>query len=201
MKRKQFDRLVKELFAPVLEPEGFSTNQSKHCTFWRKTSTEIWHFILPDLGNHGEGYNVYVFPSSPVIHPLFDEKFPDDLSFPTHPNCYLSDSAGVGHHKQYFSCKTEERMRFGFGRKVENLLRKAAVPHLDSYIDMKSLLPDIHAPFGRILALAHCGQYDEAAEILKQQRERLLRFDRSAPEVQKLLARFEELFPDVMQMS
>ena len=118
MTSKQFDKKIKELFLPVLNEYGFESDASKYCTFYRKFSEDIYHFILPDLGTKGAWYDVKVFASSPKIDPLFLDEFPDDLGIPSDIHSYLSED-GVSRYQEMFNCKTNINLESSFDKSAE----------------------------------------------------------------------------------
>ena len=89
MTTKQFDKMVIELYGPVLTERGFETKNSS--TFYRKVRNDVFHVILADPFKGGNYYDIKVFACSPKIEPLFETTFPDDLGIPSDSFCYLSD--------------------------------------------------------------------------------------------------------------
>jgi len=117
MTPKAFGKLARALFAPVLEPQGFTCDKSDGCSFYRSVGNGIWHVIVPDLGSRGVWYDVKVFPTSEEIEVMFREKFPDELGIPTDSYCYLSER-GIGIDQTQFNCKSEENCRARFQNTV-----------------------------------------------------------------------------------
>lgn len=171
MKQKEFDQLCLELFAPVLEPHGFSAQGSKYCTFHRKLSADIYNVVIPDMGSRGVWFDVKVAPVSPKLDPLFESKFPDSIGMFT-PNL-LSKYDGVGITQQQFNCKYEENLRRVFKNEVEPLLREKAIPYLDSIKNLEDLMPFIRHDLIKGLLLFELGRIQEARPLLEQQ-QRLL---------------------------
>lgn len=68
---KEFEALAREAFGAVLAPYGFSANDSKRCTFWRKVSVDVYHFVMPDESLRQPQYTVNVFPHSPRLQQDF----------------------------------------------------------------------------------------------------------------------------------
>ena len=118
MKTKEFNRKVNELFKPILENYGFTSDGSKDCTFYRQINDDIFHFILPDLGTKGFSYDIKVFPTSSLIDPIFLESFPDKIGIPSDSYSYLS-ARGVGMSQELFSCNSDHAFTNTFKNKVQ----------------------------------------------------------------------------------
>ncbi|MGV3607915.1 MAG: hypothetical protein ACO1RA_16025 [Planctomycetaceae bacterium] len=172
MTPKAFDRLAKELFAPVLGPLGFSCEKSDRCSFYRPLGNGLWHVIIPDLGSRGVWYDVKVFPSSEEIEVLFEEKFPDSLGIPTDSYCYLSER-GIGVDQTQFNCKTEENYRARFQNTVKGLLTSIAVPYLDRFRSLGDVLPEIRNPLYRAIGEFRIKGLAGSRNMLLQQKDRL----------------------------
>src|SRR5688500_12983601 len=114
---KEFEALAREAFGAVLAPHGFSANDSRRCTFWRKVAAEVYHLVVPDKSRREPQYTVNVFPHSPLLEADFSTRFPDDLGFATDVESYLS-SKGVGMRQGWFWCRTVEGFRRDFEEKV-----------------------------------------------------------------------------------
>jgi hypothetical protein len=196
MKEKEFRVLAKELFGSVLTPLGFTSEQSQRCTFYRKVKDEIYHFVMPSIGSRGVWYQIYVFPHSPAICPLFKAKFPDNLGIPTDRCSLVSQHDGVNITQEQFNCKYEENFRRGFANKVAPLLLKVAVPYLDRFQTVADIIPVIrHASFLGF-ALHHVGRSMEAAAALQKERDRLRGLDTTNKDVATLLEHVERLLKE-----
>ncbi len=187
----QFDKSVRLFFEPVLHKHAFSLDGSRHCTFQRKASDEVYHFIVPDLGRRGAWYDVKVFPASPQLDPLFAERFPDDIGIPTDSWSYLSER-GVGLNQEQFNCKSAENFANRFEKTVRQLL-SAAVDYLNQFQTVESMIPVIKSPLSLGIALHHVGRIEEARPVLKQQQERLSATGSSDRVVTAWLERISEL--------
>ncbi len=192
MTPKQFDKAVLKLFGPVLMEQGFTSEGSRCCTFYRKASSEVYHFLVPDPGSRGAWYDIKVFPSSPALDPLFAERFPDDLGIPSDSWSYLSER-GVSLDQGRFNCKTEENFVNRFEKTVRKLLTDTAIPYLDQLQQVTDMLPIIKRPGFMGLALHHIGRIDEARPLLQQERDRLLAVESSDPMVIAYTERINEL--------
>lgn len=172
MTPKQFDKAALKLFGSVLQEHGFSSEGSRYCTFHRKASDEVYHFIIPDPGSRGAWYDIKVFPASPALDPLFTEHFPDDLGIPSDSWSRLSER-GVGLDQGRFNCKSEENFENRFEKTVRDLLVSTAIPFLDQFRQVADMLPVIKNAGFMGLALHHVGRTDEARPLLEQERDRL----------------------------
>jgi hypothetical protein len=186
MTNRTFERIALELFGEVLCPAGFVHERSQHCTFYRKIQDDLYHVVLPDPGTRGVWYDVKVFPTSPVLEPLFEERFPDNLSVPSDSSCYLS-ATGVGPDQETYHCRTEEGFRRNFSLHCKPALTSYGVPYLDAVIRFEDLVPLVGIPVFRGLALSHVGKYKEARKILLKERSRFLTVKKD-----KLVAAFLE---------
>ena len=175
----KFDKLATSLFGEVLEPKGFSSEKSRHCTFYRQVSDEIYHIVLPDKGRDGSWYDVKVFPASPAIDPMFEKEFPDYLGFPSAPHAYLHSITGVGPDQEQFHCRTDDGMKRNFDKKVQPALVDKAVPFLDRIRTLQDMIPVVKSKLYLGLVLARCGQSESAYPLLKDERDRLSRLDSS----------------------
>ncbi len=192
MTPKLFDKTVREFFRPVLQEHGFTTDRSQHCTFHRKASDQIYHFIVPDLGSRGAWYDIKVFPSSPLIDPFFVERFPDDMGIPSDSWSYLSER-GVGMDQGQFNCKSEENFVQRFEKTVRELLINSAIPYLNQFQTIENLIPVIRRPGFMGLALHHVGRVAEAIPMLEQERDRLVAMGSSDRLVTANIERINEL--------
>ncbi|EDL60367.1 hypothetical protein [Gimesia maris] len=192
MTPKQFDKVARQLFAGVLSAYGFTCEGSRYCTFYRKYSDELFHFVLPDLGTHGTWFDVKVFPASPLLDPLFQEDFPDDVGIPTDSYSYLSER-GIGLDQEKFNCKTEENMRHRFEASVRPALEDRAIPYLDQFCSIDDIVPVLSNPIFRGIGLHLVGKMEEAIPLLQQQRERLSLLDSDTPAISARLRFIEEL--------
>lgn len=192
MTPKQFDKAVRELFGPVLQEHGFTNEGSRYCTFHRKASDEVYHFIIPDTGSHGAWYDINVFPASPALDPLFSERFPDDLGIPSDSWSRLSER-GVGLDQGKFNCKSEENFLNRFEKTVRGLLVNTAIPYLDQIQQVADMIPIIKSPGFMGLALHYVGRVEEARPLLEQERDRLVASGSSERPVVARLNQIDEL--------
>ncbi len=191
MRAKVFNSLAKELFGEVLIPLGFTTQGSKRCTFYRKVGNEVFHFITPDMGLRGAWYDVLVFPHSPAIYPLFNQRFPNGMGVPTDSFSYLTEN-GIS-SQAMFNCKNEENMRRRFMNTVGPALLKVAIPYLDRFQSVSDIIPVIRHPSFLGFALNYVGRFEEAVVALKGERHRLMELGSSNKDVAVLLEEVERL--------
>ena len=192
MKGKQFDKLGRELFAGVLGEYGFTCERSRHCTFYRQITEDIYHVVLPDLGSRGAWYDVKVFPASPVLDRRFHEIFPNELGIPSDSYCYLSEQ-GVGFRQQTYNCKYEDNMRRRFEKTVKKVLLEHAIPYVNRFHSIEDMIPVLKSPRHLAIGLYHVGRRDEAFPLLKDVKEFLSGLDTSNPVVAVPLAHVTEL--------
>jgi hypothetical protein len=193
MTAKEFDALAKETFGNSLTPLGFTCQGSSRCTFYRKLDNDVYHFVMPDIGSRGAWYDLKVFPHSPDIDPLFQQRFPDDLGIPTDSWCYLSESDGVSITQQHFHCKTEEGFRREFTKKVSQLFIRVGIPYLNRFESVEDVLPVIRHSSFLGFALLHVGRRVEALAALNKEKERLQLLDAKNKDVSFLLGHINEL--------
>ncbi len=174
MTPKQFDREARDAFSGVLSSEGFESSASKHCTFYRQVTDDLWHLIVPDIGSRGVWYDVKVFATSSRIEPLFSERFPDELGVPADVCCYLDPTHGVGPRQYQYRCRTVEGFQRGFASLVRPALAEHALPYLEGITGLEALVPHIHNNLDLGFALYETGQADAAAALLQGERARLL---------------------------
>jgi hypothetical protein len=141
---KQFYKVACRAFGEVLEPAGFTSEDSKICTFYRQSGPDIWHLIRPVRSFRFPQYDIWVFPHSPRIEPQFQEKFPDDLSPPTDAWCKLHPTKGVGPQEWYW-CRTEDGMLRDFAERVKPAMLRHALSYLDQIGAYEDLLPLIRS--------------------------------------------------------
>jgi hypothetical protein len=135
---KQFEALAREVFGAELAPYGFSASDSRRCTFWRKVSADVYHFVMPDKSLRLPQYTVNVFPHSPRFDEDFSAKFPDNLGFATDVESYLS-SKGIGMRQGWFWCRTAEGFRRDFAERVRPALIGHAIPLLDQIQSLEAM--------------------------------------------------------------
>jgi hypothetical protein len=189
MTPRQFDEQARAALSTVLKSHGFEVSASRQCTFYRRTPEDLWHFVMPDPGTRGSWYDIKVFASSPAIEPLFHERFPDDLGIPADVYCYLHPRDGVGMRQKQYPCRTPEGFRREFDSVVASALTDKALPYLDGIPSLPALVPHIRHKLYLGFALHATGQREAAAEVLKQERARLLTADTSDRKVAVSLSR------------
>lgn len=143
---RDFDRLVRECFGPVLAPHGFTAEQTTRSTFWRRTDREIYHFIVADRFHHRPVFDVMVFASSPLIDRNFEAGFPDGLGVPSDTLCRLNAKSGIGSRGSEFPCATAKSFRAGFDAAVSPALIRFALPYLDGIRTIDDLVRTIVHP-------------------------------------------------------
>lgn len=193
MKRTEFNSVAVSLFGEVLGPFGFTSKRSRHCTFYRKKSEEVYHFVAPSIGTSGTWYDVHVFPHSPFLDPRFEFQYPDELGIPSDSWSCLSEHDGVNLTQQQFNCKSEENFRSSFSRKVRPLLLEVAIPYLDRFQTVSDIIPFIRHPSFLGFALHHVGRIEESRVALEKERIRLKQLDTTDESVSALLDNVEKL--------
>jgi hypothetical protein len=175
MKRKKFYRLVEELFGEVLRPHGFCSEGSKLSVFYRRVSEDFYHIVSPDIGTRGAWYDIKVFCTSPLIEPMFEARFPDELGIPTDRFSYLNPRTGVGPDQECFGCSTEMELRETFYSTVKPSLLDKALSYLDKIKTLHELEPLIRSDLYLGYTLYEIGKSSEAIPLLKKEKERLSR--------------------------
>jgi len=184
-----FEKIARELFGAVLEPYGFTTEGSRHCTFHRKVNNEIFNVIIPDLGSNGVWYDIKVAPLSPALDPLFEERYPDNVGIYT--DAYLSRYCGVGQEQQKFNCKYAENFRRIFENEVRDLIAVHAINYLENINTVSDLLHLIKHDLVRGFALHYLGRHQEARPILEAQKKRFS--NSNDPNVKKMIKYLDKL--------
>ena len=193
MRSKQFDKQAKGLFGEVISEFGFSPEGSKRATFWRKIPDDIYHIIMPSLNKGGIDFSVFVFPTSPIVQPRFEDKFPDDLGVVTHS--FLNEKTGIGPNATNFWCKYPDILDRQFEKRVRRLLIDKAIPYLDRFFSLASMVSDIRNPFALALALDHLGNRTGARKALEPELKRLALMDKSNPDLAAIIDLAEKLIP------
>lgn len=170
-------KLARKLFSEVLEGHGFTSTGSRRSTFWRKVSDELYHIVEPDA--YGGSLRVRLYPTTPVVYPDFDQKFPDSTWMPMAACERLGEHEGVGRVPFTFNCENEQRLRCEFAERVKPPLTKYGLPYLDrirNLSDVAQLLKG-HADIGWFLGLIlkHLGKTDQARKALLDHRRELIR--------------------------
>jgi hypothetical protein len=172
MTPKQFSTIAKELFGSVLRPFGFSSDDSSYAVFYRSAGNGVWHVVSADQGTRGAWYDVKVFATHESLEPDFQVHFPDELGIPMDASCYLS-MRGISVAQEQFNCKSEENLRNRFEKSVKPLLVEKAIPYLEQFSSLESLLPFIRSPFYHAVAMCRARGIDEAKPLLLRQKELL----------------------------
>lgn len=181
-----FDKIASASVAAVLAKRGFGSEGSKHCTFYRRVSPDIWHVVMPDPGSRGMWYDMKVFATSPKIEPLFDELFPDFLGIPADRYCYLDPVQGVTSRQYRYHCRTEDGFIREFDKIVGPSLLQHALPYLDRIQSIGDLVPLIQSKLYLALALSAIGD-DEAKDLIKTEVQRLEALDTDDRKVKAFL--------------
>lgn len=187
MKEKQFSQLSKEYFGRVLEPKGFSVEQSQYSTFYKKRSDDIYYVIMPDLSRDGTWFDIKVFVVSPLIEPQFNEHFPDMLSIPSDSFSSLHPNLGVGARMHKYRCKTEEGFIRNFNKDVVSALEERALEYLDNISRMDDFIPYLKRDFYLGAALWHTNKKEQAENLLESERLRLSNISDDTGRVSALL--------------
>ncbi|UTW45426.1 hypothetical protein KFE80_00375 [bacterium SCSIO 12696] len=135
--------LIKQCFGGVLELHGFTTDGSKTSVFWRKTESDIFHYVVAWKALRKPKYDILAFAHSPLLAEDFLEKHPDNIGCPI--NGYLHSKFGVGIRSEQLFCRTEEGFVRNFEKKGKSMLIEHAVPFLNSIQTLQDLAPFINA--------------------------------------------------------
>jgi hypothetical protein len=106
------------------------------------------------------------------LEPEFEKRFPDEIGIPMDANCYLS-MRGVTVAQEQFNCKSEENFRSRYEKSVKSLLIEKAIPYLNQFVSLESMLPFIRNPFYEAIAICKTRGIDHAKGLLLEQKERL----------------------------
>lgn len=188
MKERQFTQLSSEHFGRVLGSHGFSDDHSRHSTFHKQVSADIYHFITPCLSRDGTWYDILVFANSPLIEPQFSEQFPDRLSIPSDSFSSLHPKFGVGARMHEYWCRTEEGFIRNFNKHAIPALTDKALDYLSGINSLDDMIPYIKRDFYLGAALWHTGNKHEAKTLLKAEEERLKKIDDSTGRIAVLLS-------------
>lgn len=82
MLSRDFDRYIRALAAPILEPMGFTSEGGRGCTFRRNLTGELYHFVQFEPNKRGEMFEVWVFPGTMLLGPEQWKEFPNFVRFP-----------------------------------------------------------------------------------------------------------------------
>jgi len=176
MNNKTFDKLVKKYVGTTLKPYGFTYEKSRHSTFYRQVSEDIYHIIFAELGGGGSWFHFEIVPTSPLIVPDFESVFPDDIGFPNGGYSRLDTSRGVGMERTTFRCSKEEGFVRNYKREGEPALLNLALPYLEKIRNLNDLLPFVTSDVSEFhlgATLWHVGKRAKAQKILNRERERL----------------------------
>jgi hypothetical protein len=135
--------LIKQCFGAVLEPHGFTTEGSKTSVFWRKTESDIFHYVVAWKALRKPKYDIVVFAHSPLLDDAFLEKHPDRIGCPI--NGYLHSKFGVGIRSEQLFCRTEEGFLRDFEQRGKSMLIEYAVSFLNNIQTLQDLAPFINA--------------------------------------------------------
>lgn len=134
---QQFDRIAKKFFGELLEPYEFTCDDSKWCTFHKKVSDDVYHFIVPDKSRSAPKYDVHVFAHSPLLRDDFHELFPDEVGFISGASRLSKNGVGI-RQEQYF-CRTPEGFERDFNKKVKPYILEFALPYLEHITTIKDV--------------------------------------------------------------
>lgn len=135
--------LIKQYFGGVLEPHGFTSDGSKKSIFWRKTDSDIFHYIVAWKALRKPKCDILAFAHSPLLVEDFLEKHPDNIGCPI--NGYLHSEFGVGIRSEQLFCRTEEGFVRDFEKRGKSMLIEHAVPFLNTMQTLQDLAPFINA--------------------------------------------------------
>jgi hypothetical protein len=135
----------------------------------------VFHFVSPDLNKNGEWFDVKVFCTSPLIDPMFKDRFPDELGIPADVHCFLHGTVGIGMRQERFGCKTEEDLQNSFDNVLKAALVEKAIPYLAACTNLEELIPKIRNRLYLGSALRAVGREIESRSILAEEKARLLK--------------------------
>jgi len=172
MKSREFYKLIRELLDPVLKTYGFSRTGSRRANYHRIVSGNIYHIIEPWLtGRTGDGYEIRVLATSPLIDISFDDRFPDRVGMPEGRLTSLHPEHGMQiTNSQYrFKARRADFLVEDFGRKTKQAIERFAIPYLNdiqNIQDLRSAMTETSTlDYG--LALWHTGDVNKAINIIK----------------------------------
>ncbi len=197
MNNKLFDKLVRKHVGATLEPYGFTCEKSRHSTFYRQASDEIYHVVFTELGGGGSWFHFEIVPVSSLIIPDFESNFPDDFGFPNGGRSRLHSRLGVGMDRTTFRCSKEEGFVRNYQGEAELALESIALPYLDKIQTLKELRPYVTADVSEFYlgaTLWHLGKKRRATKILKRERQRLLELNQhGSDKISKMIAYIDAL--------
>jgi hypothetical protein len=195
MKEKEFNKLAREHFGAVLEPYGFSTEKSHHCTFYKAVG-DLYHVIMPDLSGDGTSFIIRVFVTSSLIDPRFDERFPDYVGIPSGVCSSLHPRFGVNFRDHNYRCRLEEGFIRNFNKDAKPALLDKGIPYLENINNLQDMLPYIKSPFYMGVTLWRVGEKDKARPILEEELQRLSVLKDDTGNVTKSLKFIENILSD-----
>ena len=175
MNNSNFIQLINQRCGDILHPHGFIVNADDGIIY-RRPSPMVFQFIVPTLMNSRERYKIFVYPSSPIVDPIIEEQITREMSIPTDVRSQLNEH-GVSAATDTFGCRDEAQFNFSFERRVKRLLIEKAVPFLDQFTSVESIVPFLHDDISRVFAFWHLGRKAEAIPLLKTQKDLLNRTD------------------------
>ncbi len=193
MKQAEFISAARKHFGEFLSPLGFSYEKSRHSTFHRRASDDVFHFIIPSLSRDGTWFDVKVFAQSPLIQPQFSDLFPDDLGIPSQLASNLHPDRGVGVHHKAYRCNKIDGFIRNFDNEVVPALKIHALPYLDKLKTLQDLLPIINDDFYMGVCLWRLGRQSEARDLLVPEALRLAGLSDQTDYVKTLTAYISDL--------
>jgi hypothetical protein len=179
MNNTDFDRAIEVELGSHLRDLGFSSEGSQYCTFHRKFSEEIYHFVIPDISTDGTWFDVRVFGHSPRIDPLFYERFPDSLGIPSGSVSFLHDLTGVGPDQKRYRCRTKDGLIRNVRTEVLPAIHTHAIPYLNKITSLRELRQVTFDSFYKAVLDLILNSNLSAADAAKLEIERLERLDTS----------------------
>lgn len=146
MRSRDFDSYIQALAAPILEPMGFTSEGGRGCTFRRKLTDELYHFVQFEQNKKGDLFEVWVFPGTMLLGPEQWKDFPDFVGVPTGRLAALNGKLGVGHGGSRFPCRDKPRLVAAFGAAVRPALETHAEPYLAQFATVTSIIPHLEHP-------------------------------------------------------
>lgn len=146
MRDQEFDKTIRRIVGPVVEGWGFSSEGGCGCTFRRKISDELFHFIAFDLKAQGSVFEVQVFPATPKLGTEQWASFPDFVGIPTGRTAGLNAKLGVGAGASRFPCKDARSLEFVLARVVLPALTAYAPLYLENFHTVEDIIPFLEYP-------------------------------------------------------
>lgn len=142
---KNLYKVIRQEIGPTLAEQGFSCQGTKRATFYRELPSGVVHVIAPDRYQFKPAYDVWVFPSHPLLCESlerFQTNFPDATPIVTKLN-KLHAGSGIASFGTNFGCQTEPQQLATIRKGLLPALLKHAIPYLDQFREVNDIIPFI----------------------------------------------------------